>query len=109
MENQEVQSAGKSHLLINGGIVLGIVILIASLLAYFPDIPIPFTGYVFRLIEPVRRQYAKIVLGVLSWIFMQGILIMFYIWIVKNVFKGVSKIKELITHITEKIESVARH
>lgn len=108
MEEQQQETPKKRNPFVTYGAVLGVVILLLMLLAYFPDIPLPF-GLTFRFIEPVRREYAKILLGLMSWIFIQGVLIGFYVFVVKNVFKGVTNIKKLLLFIEKKIGDISKH
>lgn len=109
IETGTPSTASKNNTVKVGGIILGIVILIAALIAYFPDIPIPLSGgLVFRFIEPVRRQYARLFLAFLSWVFVQGLLIWFYIWIIKSFMNSTTKIKGLVDKIIKKIETISK-
>jgi hypothetical protein len=103
-------ASAKTHLSLGFGKIIMIVGLIGFailfLLAYFPDIPIPFTNSVFMFIEPVRRQYAKIYLFFFAWIFVQVVLLLAYGWLVKSVFGLVTKIKGGVERIVKLVERV---
>jgi hypothetical protein len=103
-------ASGKTNISLGFGKIIMIVGLIGFgilfLLAYFPDIPIPFTNQVFMFIEPVRRQYARTYLFFFAWIFVQVVLFLAYGWIVKSVFGLVTKIKGGVQKVVSLVEKV---